>query len=211
MTPKESNYENLADTLIEKFAHRGIEAYYASTDEEAVSKAVRFLTPGCSVSFGGSETLKEIDLIETLKTTDCIIYDRTKPQTPEDKKEMFAKIATCDFYFMSTNAITFDGLLVNIDGTGNRLASLLHGPENVIIIAGMNKVCPDVDSAIGRVRNIAAPTNVVRLDRKTPCAMTGKCGNCLSPDCICSSVVVTRRSHIPNRIKVILVGKELGY
>lgn len=211
MTPKEKNYENLADTLIEKFAHRSIEAYYAVTEEEAVSKAVRFLTPGCSVSFGGSETLKEIGLIDTLKATDCTIYDRTKPQAAEDKREMFGKIAVCDFYFMSTNAITLDGQLVNIDGIGNRVASLIHGPENVIIIAGMNKVCTDVDSAIQRIRNIAAPPNTVRLERKTPCAMTGKCGDCLSPDCICSYIVVTRRSPVPNRIKVILVGKELGY
>lgn len=211
MTPKERNYENLADTLIEKFAHRNIEAYYACNEEEAVAKAIRFLTPGCSVSFGGSETLKEINLINTLRATDCIIYDRAQAKTPEDKRELFGKTAVCDFYFMSTNAITLDGQLVNIDGIGNRVASLIHGPQNVIIIAGMNKVCPDVDSAIKRVRNVAAPANTVRLDRKTPCAVTGKCGDCLSPDCICSSIVVTRRSGTPNRIKVILVGKELGF
>jgi len=211
MTPKEKNYENLADTLIEKFSRRGIEAYYTTTNEEAVTTAVRFLTPGCSVSWGGSETLKEIGLMNALHTTDCVLYDRTTAQTPEEQKELYGKIATCDFYFMSSNAITLDGQLVNIDGRGNRLAPFIYGPDNVIIIAGMNKVCTDVESAVKRVRNMAAPANVVRLDMKTPCAQTGKCGDCLSPECICSHLVVTRRAHIPGRIKVILVGKELGY
>ena len=116
-----------------------------------------------------------------------------------------------DYFLMSTNAITMDGELVNIDGRSNRVSCLCWGPQNVIIIAGMNKVALDVESALKRVRNFAAPPNAVRLNKNTPCAQTGKCADCYSPDCICSQIVITRRSSTPNRIKVILVGEELGY
>lgn len=211
MTPQQIYNQNLADTIIQKFTQRGIEGYYVDDSNEALTKALRFLTPDCTVSWGGSETLNEIGLIPALKTSDCIVLDRFSGKTPEETQEIFSKIAICDYYFMSTNALTLDGQLVNVDGNGNRLASLLHGPKNVIIIAGMNKVCTDVESAIGRVRNFAAPPNATRLNRKTPCAETGKCSDCLSPDCICAQTVITRRSQVPNRIKVILVGESLGY
>ena len=124
---------------------------------------------------------------------------------------MYANIFNSDFFLMSTNAITLDGELINIDSRGNRVAFLCYGPENVLIVAGMNKLVTDVESGIKRVRDMAAPPNTVRLDKKTPCSVTGRCGNCLSPDCICSQIVVTRFSNIPKRIKVILVGEELGY
>jgi len=209
--PKEIYYENLADSLIEQFSKRQIEAYYAKDGDEALEKACRFLTPGCSVAWGGSATLSEIGLIDAIRASDCVIYDRFAAKTPEEKREIFGKIATADYYFMSSNAITLDGMLVNIDGTGNRVASLIHGPQNVIVIAGMNKVATDVRAAIDRVRNMAAPPNTVRLNMKTPCAETGKCHNCLSPDCICDQIVITRRSFVPGRIKVILVGESLGF
>lgn len=211
MTPKQQYYENLADSLIEKFARRQMEAYYAADRDEALEKACRFLTPGCSVSWGGSATLEEIGLIDAIQDNDCVIYDRFAAQTPEERREIFGKIAACDYYFMSSNAITLDGCLVNVDGAGNRVASLIHGPQNVIVIAGMNKVVPDVPSAVKRVRNMAAPPNAVRLNKKTPCNEGGKCFDCQSVDCICSQLVVTRHSMISGRIKIILVGEELGY
>ncbi len=211
MTSKQKNYENLGDSLIEKFNLRQIEAYYAKDGDEALEKTCRFLTPECSVAWGGSQTLEEIGLIDAIRASDCVIYDRFAAQTPEEQKEIYGKIATCDYYFMSSNAITLDGQLINIDGRGNRVASLIHGPENVIVIAGMNKIVPDVDSAIKRIRNFAAPPNAVRLDCNTPCKELGRCADCLSPDCICDQIVITRRSFIPNRIKVILVGESLGY
>lgn len=211
MTPKQKYYENLADSLIEKFGQRQIEAYYAADRDEALERACRFLTPGCSVSWGGSVTLDEIGFFDAVKASDCIVYDRNDAKTPEDKKEIYRKAAGCDFYFMSSNAITLDGQLVNIDGNGNRVSSLIFGPENVIVIAGMNKVVANVDAAIDRARNMAAPPNTVRLGLSTPCAELGRCANCLSKQCICDNIVITRRSFIPNRIKVILVGEELGY
>lgn len=211
MSPKNAYYENLADTIIDKFNKRGIEGYYCENAEEALLTAKRFLTPGCSISWGGSQTLKEIGLLDALDEADYVIYDRDTAKTPEEKSLMYSKTVTADYYFMSSNAITMDGQLVNVDGFGNRVACLITGPKNVIVIAGMNKVAVDVDSAILRARNMAAPPNAVRLNRNTPCAETGKCANCLSEDCICNQIVVTRRSGIPGRIKVILVGEELGY
>lgn len=211
MSAKSIYYENIADTLIEKFNKRGIEGYYCENGEEALMMAKRFLTPGCSISWGGSETLEEIGLIAELKASDYIIYDRHTAKTPEEKSQMYGKIVTSDYYFMSSNAITMDGQLVNIDGGGNRVACLITGPKNVIIIVGMNKLVTDVNTGIERVRNMAAPPNTVRLNLKTPCAELGKCANCLVEDCICCEIVITRKSKIPGRIKVILVGEELGF
>ncbi|MEG1459187.1 MAG: lactate utilization protein [Acetivibrio sp.] len=211
MLPKLQAYENLADTMIEKFNLRGIEGYYCTTKEEARAVAERFLTPGCSVSWGGSETLKEIGLIEELKASDYVVYDRKTAKTPEEARELYGKIVTSDCFFMSSNAITLSGELVNIDGSGNRTACLIHGPSNVIIVAGMNKIVTDIKSGVDRIRNMAAPANGVRLGTQTPCASIGRCGNCLAEDCMCAQIVVTRKSRIPNRIKVILVGEELGY
>ena len=210
-TPKQQYYENLADTLIEKFNKRGIEGYYCENKDEALLTAKRFLTPGCSVSWGGSMTLEEIGLIGYLKNSDYTVFDRATATTQEEKDALYAEVSHCDYYFMSSNAITLDGQLVNIDGLGNRIASLIHGPKNVVIVAGMNKVVKDVDTAIDRVHNEAAPPNAVRLGLDTPCAKYGYCCNCLSPDCICCETVITRKSRIAGRIKVILVGETLGY
>ncbi len=211
MSYKQQYYENLAESIIEKFNLRGIEGYYCADREEANAKAKRFLTPGCSISWGGSMTIQEIGLIDDLKESDYTIYDRAQAVTPEEKREMFSRIVTSDFYFMSSNAITINGELVNIDGAGNRVACLCHGPEHVVIIAGMNKIVPDVKSGIARVHNMAAPPNALRLGLNTPCAEYGRCADCLSKDCICAHTVITRFSRVPGRLKVILVGEELGY
>lgn len=166
---------------------------------------------GASVTWGGSMTLTECGLMDALRTANYEIIDRDTAKTPEEARVMYSKQVMADYFLMSTNAITIDGELVNIDGRSNRVSCLCWGPQNVIIIAGMNKVAPDVESAIKRVRNMAAPANCVRLNKNTPCAQTGKCGDCYSQESICSQVLITRRSSAPNRIKVILVGEELGY
>lgn len=213
MTAKEQNYANLAESIIEKLAHRNIEGYYCKDREEANAKAKRFLTPECSVSWGGSETLREIGLLDDLleADSDYEIYNRAAIPEGMTQKEFYGKMVTSDFFFMSSNAITLDGELINIDGNGNRVACLCNGPEHVIVIVGINKVVPDVKSGIARVRNIAAPPNGVRLNTNTPCAEYGRCADCLTDDCMCCHTVVTRMSRHPGRIKVILVGEELGY
>ena len=211
MSPKEIANQNLANTIIKNMAKKNMEGFYCATSAEAVEKALSLMPEGASVTWGGSMTLTECGLMNALKTANYELIDRDTAKTPEDSRLMYAKQVMADYYLMSSNAITIDGELVNIDGRANRVSCLCWGPQNVIIIAGMNKVCSDVESAVQRVRNFAAPPNCVRLNRNTPCTQTGKCGDCYSPDCICSQVLITRRSSTPNRIKVILVGEELGY
>lgn len=211
MSPKEIANQNLANTMIKNMAKRNLEGYYCATSAEAVEKALSLMPEGSSVTWGGSMTLTECGLMDALKTANYEIIDRDTAKTPEEARVMYSKQVMADYYLMSTNAITVNGELVNIDGRSNRVSCLCWGPQNVIIIAGMNKVTSDVESAVQRVRNFAAPPNCVRLNKNTPCAQTGKCGDCYSSESICSQILVTRRSSTPNRIKVILVGEELGY
>lgn len=211
MTVKQKYYENAANTIIKNLEKRQMEGYYCATKEEAVAKALELMPAGSSIGWGGSATLDESGLMSAIKNGDYNLIDRMAGKTPEETKEIYAKICVSDYFLMSTNAITLDGELVNIDGRGNRVAFLCYGPEYVIIMAGMNKVVSNVEEGVNRTRNIAAPPNTVRLNKNTPCAVTGRCGDCYSPDCICSQVVITRRSGVKDRIKVILVGEELGF
>lgn len=211
MNPKKQYYENIAKTMIQNMEKRQMKGYYCETKEEALAKVLELVPSGSSVGWGGSVTLDESGIKQALIDGDYEVYNRDLAKTPEEQKKVYGQICGCDYYFMSTNAITLNGELVNIDGRGNRVAFLCFGPDNVIVVAGMNKVVTDVEDGFKRVRNMAAPPNTVRLNRNTPCAKTGKCGDCFSPDCICSSMVITRRSQIPGRLHVILVGEELGY
>ena len=212
MTPKQQYYENTAKTILKNIEKRGFEGCYCATRTEAVKKALSYVKPGMQVSFGGSMTLAESEMMDALKArTDITLLDRNAVQTPEEIQEIYHKALSCDCYFMSTNAITLDGELVNTDGTGNRVAALIYGPKEVVVIVGMNKVSATVEEAQSRVKNIASPPNCIRLNKNTPCALTGKCHDCFGDDCICSSTVITRRSAIKGRIKLILVGEELGY
>lgn len=150
-------------------------------------------------------------MMDAFKNGSYELIDRSLAKTPEEQREIYGRTVMSDYYFMSTNAITYEGELVNIDGNGNRVACLIHGPRHVIIIAGMNKVATTLEGAFERARTMACPPNAVRLDKKTPCAATGKCGDCLSPDCFCNQIVVTRRSGHTGRIKVFLVAEDLGF
>lgn len=211
MTPKQKSNQNAAATIIKNLAKRQMDGYYCETKEEALEKALALIPDGASVAWGGSETLAQIGIREALKSGSFTVIDRESAQTPDEQRKIFGEICTSDFFLMSTNAITFDGELINIDGRGNRVSFLCFGPQNVIVIAGMNKVVSSVEDGVRRTRDIASPPNTVRLNKNTPCALTGRCGDCFSPDCICSQIVITRRSGQPGRIKVILVGEELGF
>ncbi len=211
MTPKQKYYENAAATIIKNLEKRQMEGYYCATCKEAVEKALELMPEGASIAWGGSMTLSETGLMDAIRKEKYEIIDRDAAKTPEEQRKLYGEICCCDYFLMSTNAITLDGELINIDGRGNRVAFLCFGPQNVVILAGMNKVVSDVQSGIQRVRDVASPPNTVRLNKNTPCSVTGRCGNCFSPDCICSQIVITRRSGIAGRIKVILVGEELGY
>ena len=211
MSFKNDTYAITAKEIIANLNKRNMEGYYCQDAKEATEKAISLMKKGASVAWGGSESIKECGLMDAVRNGEYDIIDRMQAVTDEEKKAMYARIVTCDYFLMSTNAITLDGELVNIDGNGNRVAPLIHGPENVIIIAGMNKVTEDVDSAYKRIKTSACPPNAVRLGKQIPCGLTGVCKDCLSPECFCNQIVVTRRSGHTGRIKVILVGEELGY
>ena len=155
-------------------------------------------------------TIADIGLIDALKVGDYVVLDRTVPKTDEEKRDFFGKVNMCDYYFMSSNAITMDGELFNIDGFANRVAALCFGPKSVVIVAGMNKVVPNLDAAYHRVRGFSAPANAQRFEINTPCKITGECANCTSEECICNQFVTTRNCKPAGRIKVILVGEDLG-
>ncbi len=211
MTPKQTFYENQAKSIIHKLEARKMEGYYCPDKESAKAKVLELIGPNKKVvTYGGSMSLDEVGLKEAVEEAGHDLLRREKYVTPEEKRECFAKQTLADVFMMSTNAITLDGELVNIDGSGNRVACLAFGPNEVIVVAGMNKVVSNVEEGIARSRNFAAPPNTVRLGCDTPCAKIGQCGNCLN-DTICCQIVVTRASRVPGRIKVILVGEELGY
>lgn len=212
MTPMETFYEKKAHTIIENMKKRQINGYYAATSADAVAIANKLLTGAETVSFGGSMTLEESGMLAALRANKAItLLDRSTATSPEEASAIYHKALQADAYFMSSNAITQNGELVNIDGNGNRVAALIYGPKKVIVLAGMNKVCRDTEEALSRVHNVATPANCIRLNKQTPCAATGSCSDCLSPDCICNQVVITRRSGDPTRLHVILIGENLGY
>lgn len=211
MLPKKEYYKNLAQTLIPRFARRNMEAVYCETAAEAKETVLSMIPEGATVTNGGSETLKETGILEVLQSDTYRYIPRSYSKDPAEVQKQFALQTQSEYFLMSTNAFTADGELVNIDGNSNRLAMLLHGPLNVIIVAGMNKFAKTREDALNRVHNVAAPPNCNRLEKKTPCAATGECGDCQSPDCICCQEVITRRSLVPGRIRIVLVGEELGF
>lgn len=212
MTPKQQAYKALGNTMIKNFKKRNIEAFYCEDSASAVNLAMELMKDGGTVGMGGTMTVKEMGLLDAVKNAEHLDFiDRDLAKTPEEKKEIYIKTVQCDYFLTSSNAITVDGELVNIDGNGNRVACLIQGPEHVIVVAGMNKVVDDVDSGIARIGNFAAPPNAARLGTRTPCATLGHCADCHVEDCMCAQIVITRHSRHTGRIKVILVGEELGF
>ena len=212
MDTMKTYYEKLAATVISNLNKRQIEGFYCPTSQDAVKQALSLFPQNAVVGFGGSVTLAQSGMLDALKAEPSIkLLDRDAAKTVEEKEEIFRSHFHANTYFMSSNAITTDGELVNIDGSGNRVAALIFGPKEVIILAGMNKIVPSTEEAVRRVRNAATPPNCIRLSKQTPCAAAGVCKDCLVPDCICNQIVVTRRSGKKGRIKVLLIGETLGF
>ena len=204
-------YEKLGPTVAEALNKKYFEAYYYSSKEAALAKALELIQPSETVSYGGSLSLNELYIKEALRQRGNTLFDRDLAADAEEKAMIEHQALSADWFLMSSNAISEDGQLVNIDGTGNRAAALIYGPKNVLIIAGMNNIVKSREEAYQRARNAAAPYNIMRFPGlKTPCALTGACGDCNSADCICNQIVITRRCNPPRRIKVLLVGEDLG-
>lgn len=186
--------------------------YYVQTEEEALKKIEELISEGDTVSVGGSMTLFEIGVINLLRNGKYNFLDRYEEGlTPAKIKEVFRKSFFADAYFTGTNAITENGELYNVDGNGNRVAAMLYGPDKVIVVAGRNKIVKDLDQAILRVKETAAPANNVRLNRDNPCTKTGHCMDCKQDGRICNEYTVIKRQSNKDRIHVIIINKELGY
>lgn len=201
----------LSQKVIKGLQSRGMEGFYAKSREEALEIALGLIPKGSSVSWGGSMSIAEIGLSKAMHEGNYTVYDRADAKSPEEKKQIEWNAFACDYFLSSANAVSEDGELVNIDGFGNRVAAIANGPKHVIMIVGMNKVVHDIENAVSRARNEAAPMNAQRFDIDTPCAKTGACFDCKSPDTICCQFLVTRYSRPQGRIKVILVNDELGF
>ncbi len=211
MTPLYKGRQLQAETIIKNLEKRNMTGFYCDSKEACRDKVLEIIGDGKTVSWGGSESMKECGIPRALKEKGtCTVLDRME-YSPENMKEFYTKTFNADFFIMGTNAITLGGELVNIDGNGNRLSSLIFGPEHVIVIVGMNKVAADLEDALWRVRNIASPPNTVRLGKNTPCASDGRCHDCYCPECICNQIVVTRRSREKERIIVLMVNDSLGF
>jgi len=203
-----------AESIIKNFKKRGIEGVYCENRAEAVEAVCRMIPAGALVGLGGSETIIESGLLDALRKMDFRLLDRYKEGVTKDEVgEMRRQGLLSDVYIMSSNAVTADGKLVNEDGTGNRVAAMIFGPTKVIVLAGMNKVVADVEAAIARVKNTAAPANSLRVGIDTPCSRTGFCQDphCHPPHRICCQLVVTEASMTPGRITVVMVGETMGY
>lgn len=201
----------LGTTMVANLEKRGFAAYYCANKEEALEQALSLIPEGDVVSWGGSMTISQIGLLDAVIKRNKVI-DRASAANPAERVELMRQALLCDTFLMSSNGISLDGQLVNIDGNGNRCAALIYGPRQVIVIAGVNKIAGTLEAAVDRARNVAAPINIQRFPGvQTPCAKTGCCCDCQSPDSVCAQFVFTRRCRPEGRIKVIIVGEALGY
>ena len=200
--------ELLAQKVIKGLESRNMSGYYAEDRETALQKALELIPEGSSVTMGGGVSVAEIGLVKALKEGSYNFIDRNDY---EDKRKAMLLAYDADVFLASANAITEDGVLVNIDGNANRVSAIAQGPKKVIFIVGMNKVCGDLDGAMKRARNVAAPINAQRFGLSTPCSKTGSCMDCKSPDTICCQILITRYSRHADRIHVILVNDTLGF
>lgn len=211
MTTKELRNERLAQTIIKNLKRRHIEGFYCPTGADAVNKVVELIEDGSSVTWGGTMTVRDLGIPEALKRRGTLeVIDRDLATTAEEKQSMYLRAFSADVYLSSANAISEDGVIVNIDGNGNRVAAITWGPKKVIFVIGLNKVAQTVEAALARARSTASPVNAARFDIKTPCQTDGVCHNCNSADSICNYVHFLRNSP-RGRHQVVLVGEDLGY
>ena len=191
----------LGARVVNALKSRNMDAYYVETKEEAVAKALELMPKGSTISWGGTMSVAEAGLMDAIRNGDYTLYDRDQTETAKEREEMMHQAFFADFFLGSTNAVSEDGVLVNIDGVANRVAAYAYGPKNVLLIVGMNKV----------VKTQEAPINAQRFQKETPCVSGGTCFDCKKQGCICSQILITRYSQIPGRIKVILVNESLGF
>lgn len=209
-SPKNLYYEKRAEILVKNLKSRHFDAVYCATKEEALQQALARIPEGATVGWGGAKSAAEIGLLDAVRKGEYIAIDRDTAPTKADFDANTRKAITADVFISGANALALTGEMVNIDGLGNRVAAVIYGAKEVLVIAGMNKVCDTLDDALRRARTVAAPMNEQRFLGDTPCTKTGVCADCKSEACICNHIVITRHGRPTGRIKFILVGEDLG-
>ena len=211
LKPRKMQYDKAGPKVAEALNKRYFEAYYCPDRDTAVQKVLELISADDTVSWGGTLTVDELGIKDLLRARGQRLIDRDSAQSNEERVELMRQGLLADTFLTSSNAVTADGQLFNIDGNGNRVAAFCYGPKQVIVVAGMNKVAGDLEGAMRRAREVAAPVNAQRFaGLKTPCSVTGLCADCTGPDSICCQIVTTRICRPAGRIKVVLVGEELG-
>ena len=203
-------YEKRAAILVKNLKSRHFDAWYCATKEDALKKALEVIPEGATVGWGGVMSAHEIGLVKALNEGNYNAIDRDKSATQEEKLQAAKDSMFADVFLTGANALSLEGEMVNIDGTGNRVAAIVYGPKEILVIAGMNKVCDTLEDAITRARTVAAPLNQQRFGLPNPCTVTGTCADCKSETCICNQILITRNCRPVGRIKFILVGEDLG-
>lgn len=210
MDPKKVMYAKRGQVLVQNLKKRHFEAFYCESRTAALEKALELIPEGASVGWGGAMSAEQIGLMDALRGRNVKLLDRSKVETPQERDRLMKQCLTADVFLTGANALSLDGQMVNIDGNGNRVAAIVYGPDSVIVVAGMNKVCDTLEQAVQRARSVAAPANSQRFSIAAPCNSTGSCHDCTSVDCICNQILITRHCRPAGRIKFILVGEELG-
>jgi len=208
--PKQKYYDKRGDILVKNLRSRHFDAYYCTNKAQALEKALELIPEGATVGWGGAMSAQQIGLLETMNNGSYHAIDRDKAPNPAEREKAMKDCLLADVFITGANALSIDGQMVNIDGNGNRVAAIVYGPQSVIVIAGMNKVVDSLEAAVVRARTVAAPRNKQRFALQTPCEITGVCGDCKVEGCICNQILITRNSKPAGRIKVILVGEDLG-
>ena len=211
MDVRQMRNEVLGKRVVQALESRNMEAYYVETKEEAVKKALELIPKGSSISMGGATSVKECGLYDAVSSGDYVFYDRDRVNTQEEKEEIALRAFSADWFLGSVNAMSENGVFINIDGSANRVAAYAYGPKNVLLIVGMNKIVKTEADAMSRARNEAAPVNAQRFGIDTPCSKNGTCFDCRNPQCICCQILTTRFSRIKGRFKIILVDENLGF
>lgn len=207
--PKKMYYDKRGEIIVKNLTSHGFEAYYCEDKEAALAKALELIPKGATVGWGGAMSAQQIGLLDAMNEGEYNAIDRDKAPNMEEREKAMRACLQADYFITGANALSIDGQMVNIDGMGNRVAAIVYGPKYVVVIAGMNKVVDSLEAAVVRARTVAAPANKQRFPLQTPCAVTGVCGNCKTEG-ICNQMLITRNSKPISRIKVILVGEDLG-
>ena len=206
------NMKEMIKEVVKNLNNNNMAGYFVNDKKELIDLLQKLIPTHTTVGCGDSITLEDTGVFDFLREGDFIFYDKHESGlTSADKRKLYLKNFSADTFISGTNAITKDGKIFNIDGNGSRVAPMIYGPNQVILVAGINKIVENLETAIYRTRQIAAPLDAIRLNKETPCAKLGKCVDCNHPQRICNDFVLITGQFQKKRIKVIIINQKLGF